>query len=428
MRTNTAWAFAGNSVYAACQWAVFVLLVKTLKADDAGAFAYATAVTGPIFVLASVRLRNLLATRIGSRDEFSDYVIARLLTTLAAASASLAIGALVSSPARSFAVLAIMTIGRSCDALSDICHGLFQRELDMRSAAIGLAINGLLSVALVVLAIALSPSISLATAAYAAGSVVALAGWDLPRAARLRQGQLQPGWGRRPPARQSVAAAWRLIVTALPLGLSSAIGSAQTNVPRYVIAADLGPAMLARFAAISYITMVGHLIVNATSQAALPMLARDAQSSHPQYRVRLGGLVAGTIVLGALGVAATIAFGRTTLVLIYGKEYADYSGVLLWLVAATVVTFASVFLGTGTTARQRFTAQLAISATSLMLVTICTRPLVSRYGLIGAAWSLLAGAAVELCAYAVLTLRDLRETAETTPRVVLGVFAGDIQP
>jgi Polysaccharide biosynthesis protein. len=55
MKRNTAWAFAGNSVYAGCQWVVFVLLVKTLKVEEAGAFAYATAVTGPIFVLANVR-------------------------------------------------------------------------------------------------------------------------------------------------------------------------------------------------------------------------------------------------------------------------------------------------------------------------------------------------------------------------------------
>src|SRR5438477_10784036 len=116
MRTNTAWAFAGNSVYAGCQWAVFVLLVKTLKIEEAGSFAYATAVTGPIFVLATVRLRNLLATRAGSREDFGDYLTARLLTTAAAVLASLFIGAFVSSRTSSFAVLAIMTIGRSCDA------------------------------------------------------------------------------------------------------------------------------------------------------------------------------------------------------------------------------------------------------------------------------------------------------------------------
>ena len=83
MRRNTAWAFAGNSVYAGCQWVVFVLLVKTLKVEEAGAFAYATAVTGPIFVLANVRLRVLLATGIESPRGFSDYLNARLLTTAA---------------------------------------------------------------------------------------------------------------------------------------------------------------------------------------------------------------------------------------------------------------------------------------------------------------------------------------------------------
>ena len=299
MRRNTAWAFAGNSVYAGCQWVVFVLLVKTLKVEEAGAFAYATAVTGPIFVLANVRLRDLLATGIESPGGFSDYLNARLLTTAAAVSMSLGIGAAVSPQLGSFSVLAIMAMGRGCDAVSDLCHGLFQREMDMRSAAIGLSINGLLSVALVGLTLAVSSSLWLATAAYAAGSLIALSAWDLPRAARLQHGggpvPLADGARRR----SAMRSAWRLITTGLPLGLSSAIGSVQTNVPRYVIASYLGPAMLARFAAIPYITMVGHLVVNATSQAALPILARDAQTSGSRYRTQLGSLVAGTTACSA---------------------------------------------------------------------------------------------------------------------------------
>ena len=62
MRANISWAFAGNSVYAGCQWMVFVLLVRALDLDRAGQFAYWIAVTGPIFVLANVRLRNLVVT------------------------------------------------------------------------------------------------------------------------------------------------------------------------------------------------------------------------------------------------------------------------------------------------------------------------------------------------------------------------------
>ena len=62
MRVNTSWAFAGNAVYAGGQWAVLVLLVNALSPAEVGRYAYALAVTSPIFVLASVRLRHVLAT------------------------------------------------------------------------------------------------------------------------------------------------------------------------------------------------------------------------------------------------------------------------------------------------------------------------------------------------------------------------------
>jgi glycosyltransferase involved in cell wall biosynthesis len=181
-----------------------------------------------------------------------------------------------------------------------------------------------------------------------------------------------------------------------------------------VIASYLGARALAQFAAISYITLIGHLVVNATSQAALPLLARDAQASDPQYRTRLGGLVAGTLAGGALCLLAAFAFGRPTLAFIYGREYAEHDDVLLWLVLAMIMTFTSVFLGTGTMARQRFAPQWVISATSLAVVAGCIFPFVRGYGLRGAAWSLLAGAAVELAGYAVLTAHDLRIAARAS--------------
>jgi O-antigen/teichoic acid export membrane protein len=411
MKRNTAWAFAGNSVYAGCQWAVFVLLVKTLAVEDAGAFAYAAAITGPIFVFANVRLRTLVATGFEAPGGFTDYLNARLLTTAAAVIASIAVGSFASPDSGFLAVLAVMTFGRACDAVSEICHGLFQRELDMRTAAIGLSINGIASVSFVAAAVVLTSSIVAATAAYAAGSLLALAGWDAPRTLRIGRAGERASDARHRSARASLAAAWGLIATALPLGVSSAIGSVQSNLPRYVIASMLGTAMLAKFVALSFVTMAGHLIVNAASQAALPQLAKDARAAQSSYRARLGALVAGTITLGAVGVLATYLFGRSVLAAIYGREYANEANVLLWLVVAMVMTFASVFFGTGITARYRFASQSAVSALSLAVVGACIVPFVGKYGLVGAAWSLVAGAIVELVMYTALTARDLRPEA-----------------
>jgi O-antigen/teichoic acid export membrane protein len=419
MRVNTTWALAGNAVYAGCQWAVLVILVRTLSAAEVGEYAYALAVTSPIFILANVRLRNLLATGVAS--DFRAYFTTRLLTTGCAWLVTLAVGAFSTSRPEVFFVIALIASARSCDAVSDICHGLFQRELDMRTAAVGLMMNGIVSVLLVQVALALRPSLPPAAVAYAVGSGVALVAWDLPHVVKML---------RTRPERSSAfpwTGAWSLLVQALPLGLSSAVGSIQTNLPRYTIASLLGPAPLAIFAAISHLPLFGHLVVNAASQAALPLLAADARTRRSSYQSRLYGLVAASVGLGSLALLLTAVGGRAALRTIYGPEYAAHSAILLVMMATAVLTFTSVFLGTATTACGRFGTQLAVSTTSLAVVAASLGPLVRRFGLNGAAGALLLGAVVELAAYAVITVRDLRRE-EPKPTLLPGALAGSVQP
>ena len=420
MKTNTSWAFVGNAAYAGCQWLVFVLLVKSLGLAEVGLFAYWIAVTGPIFVLANVRLRNLLATGAQSPGGFSDYLAARLFTTFGALVVSLLIGALISPGAGSLTILAFIAGAKACDAISDICHGLFQKELDMRSAAIGLIANGVSSVALVGLSLVIRPSLAWATAAYATGSCAALLAWDVPRMT-ARAKTLLPSSTRR----ETCTAARCLIVKALPLGLSSAVGSMQVNLPRYVLASYLGPAALGVFAALSYVPTLGNLVVNAISQAALPLLSNDLRMSLARYRRRLFGLVAAGVALGAAGVLAAAVAGRPILAWLYGAEYASHGGVLCWLMTGAAVSYAFVFLGTATTARLRFGAQFLISLAGFSVVAGTVGPLTSRYGLTGAAWSLLAGAIVEGSGYVALTARDI--TVADSRRLVPGGLAEGVR-
>jgi O-antigen/teichoic acid export membrane protein len=318
------------------------------------------------------------------------------------------------------AIVALVACAKGCDAVSEISHGLFQRELDMRTAAIGLILNGGASLLLVAFALSAGQPLPVAAAAYAAGSLFALAAWDLPQAARRLEGM---GTLARP----RFAAARALIGRAVPLGMSSAIGSVQTNVPRYVVASTLGPGALAVFAALSYIPIVGHTAVNAAVQSSLPLLAREAQGLPGSYHRRLVGLMAASAGVGTLALLAMAFFGRSLLGLMYGPEYAAHLSVLLWLMATTVVTFTSVFLGAGITARGRFKTQLLITTTSLAVVAASIWPLVRLYGLSGAAVSLLVAAIVELIVYATLTVRHFR-TADHAPALVTTALAGSVGP
>ena len=403
MTVSVSWAFVGNAVYAFCQWLVYALLIRSLRLADVGLFAYWIAVTGPIFVLGNLRLRNLVATGVSSPNGFADYLAARLLTVAAAVCVSLALGAVLAKDLGAFTILALVASAKAFDAVSDICHGLFQRELDMRSAAIGLTTNGVLSVALVAVSLAVSPSLRAAAAAYAAASILALAGWDL-----RRTGKHVKAPERSIMRREVLRAAWRTIWRATPLGLSSAIASLQIYLPRYAIGAYLGPASLAVFTALAYIPTLTNLIANATAQAALPLLARDVRTSHALFRQHLRMLVGSGLALGVLAVIAAALLGRSIITVIYGAEIAEHHDLLTWLMTTAALTYAFLPLGTASTARTRFGAQLLITAASFLVVATLVVPLVSRYGLLGGAYALCAAALVEGCAYVALTLHDFR--------------------
>src|SRR5205814_519886 len=84
------------------------------------------------------------------------------------------------------------------------------------------------------------------------------------------------------------------------------------------------------------------------------------------------------------------AFGRPLLTLVYAPEYAAHEVVLIWLAVATGVGFLAQALGYAVTAARRLPEQLPIALLSLVVCTVGSYLLVPRYGLVGAAWAVLA--------------------------------------
>src|SRR5258708_4046458 len=84
LRTNFLWTLSGNVVYAGCQWGMLVVLAKLSTPQLVGEFALALAITAPIVLGAGLSLRSVQATDAASEYAFGDYLLVRLLTTIAA--------------------------------------------------------------------------------------------------------------------------------------------------------------------------------------------------------------------------------------------------------------------------------------------------------------------------------------------------------
>src|SRR5213080_1139778 len=84
LRVNFSYAVIGNLTYAACQWGILVALAKLGTVEMVGQYAYALAVTTPLFLLANLQLNALQITDDPSNYLFRDYLSIRFATCVVA--------------------------------------------------------------------------------------------------------------------------------------------------------------------------------------------------------------------------------------------------------------------------------------------------------------------------------------------------------
>jgi len=102
------------------------------------------------------------------------------------------------------------------------------------------------------------------------------------------------------------------------------------------------------------------------------------------------------------GILVTAFAGRQMLTLLYRPEYAAHTDVFLWLAVVAAVQYAGGGLSVAATAMRLFSVQAPIQGISLMVTIGVLAVSVPRWGLVGAAWALLASACASRLAFALL--------------------------
>jgi O-antigen/teichoic acid export membrane protein len=350
-----------------------------------GEYALALAIATPVALFSHLNLRAVLATDVARRHPFGDYIAVRL-GTVALGILAVAGIALAGRYAWPVAVVIVATgVVLSADNFSDIYYGAMQRRDRMDQIARSMAARGALSVAALGLVLWLTHSLLAAVAAQAAVRIAVLLAYDRPVGSA---GESMATSGARTQA--------GILAVALPLGIVLMLLSLAGSLPRYAIEHRFGMAALGAFAAPASLMAVGSTMVNALGQAATPRLARYFSQGDGRRFRRLALQLAGvSCLLGAAGIAVALAMGRFALALLYGRTYAAYGSLLVWLMAAASVGYVAGALGYIITAARAFTAQAPLFAAVAATAGIASWLLVPRLGLEGAAVALGASSLVQ---------------------------------
>jgi len=421
---NFSWTLVGTGVGAFCQWVIFIVLTKLCTTLMVGQFALALAITAPVFVFAALNLRTVQATDARRDFRFGDYLGLRLLSILAALIFIVIIEIFSGHDAHLQFVVFISAVARALDFIGDTVFGLQQQHERMDRIAMSQMIRGGLQILAVAAAAYTTRNVLWAVTGQAVVSVVVLLTYDLRNAGRLHRFP----WPTRNPARYPVLVrlatfrfgSWRniraLIRVSFPLGLVALLGSLMVNIPRYFIESKAGTEKLALYSAMAYIMNVGGMAASSLCQATAARLARNYVDNLPKCRRLLLQLITMASANGAIGVLIAVIWGRQFLTMMYRPEYAMYPAVFAWLMAAAGVSYVVAALGFGLAAARKFDVQLLVYIFGTLVTAAACVPLVPRYGLLGAAWALLAGLLTLCAGFSVaLTLALRPQGAQLSP-------------
>lgn len=392
LRRNVAWTLLGNFTYGACQWAMLILLAKIGTPEAVGRFALGFALAAPVFMAASMNLRNMLATDAHRDYEFGDYLGLRLSSAAVATAVMVAVAGLFYRGETALTIV-VVALAKSTESVGDVYLGFMQRHEHMEWVSRSLIIKGAAAMAGLLVGLRVGGSVPAGVAGVALAWATTVACYDIRNASRLARllghAPLRPQW--RWPVQ------WKLAWLALPLGTASFLGSLQTNIPRLFVERLLGTRELGFFAAAGYLIVVGGRVMTALGESAGPRLANYHAQRDPERFSRLllqmVGIAAG---IGIAAIAVALAYGKPLLALIYLPEYADQARVLATLMLAAALNYVGVVLGYAMTASRVLRAQPAVLVAASLVTAAACWFLVPRYGNQGAALSMCLGSLVQV--------------------------------
>jgi O-antigen/teichoic acid export membrane protein len=416
---NFAWMTVGNAVYAACQWGMVSVLARLGSPEVVGQYALGVAVCTPVLMLAQLNLRTVLATDVASEHHFLDYRDVRVISLILALLAVAGIGMFEHSAQDRVAVV-LVALAQAVDWVADIYIGLFQRQEKMQRIAIALSLHGLLSVAALAVVVSWTGKLAAGLAAVLLVRLLALFLYDATIGTR---DCIEPRNSTAGKLNHRSLRQWRIVRTALPLGVVLMISSFASNVPRYFIANLLGHHALGIFAGLASLTTAANLLVNALGQAATPRLAIFYRHGDRPGFGRMSAQVAGIgVLLGLCTVAGCAIAGPWILGLLFGREYAAQSGILLALSAAAGLGFVASLLGYVITAGRRFKEQMPLQIAAVAGTSLACLLLVPRWGLLGAATGIGTGFLVQILGELWVLRSILREPNFCAEQPVLANF------
>lgn len=405
---------AGSLIYLACQGIVFVLVGRWFGPRALGSLTLAIAVATPIFLLASLQLKQLIAASPNDRYPIRLLISIRLTGAVIASALSVAAVALVFHHSLNTLVVLCISVYKAFESLAELTGSLLQKQLGFGLTSVCTALRGLLTLALFVTLRNVNAESLIAPLAMATASAVGFLVVDLPCFYLLYRSPESAGHNMC--CSNRVPEILEIIRRGAPLGLVVLMLSLIPNIPRYIASLAFGDRALGEFGAILFVTSIPAIFVAASVQ---PILQRQAEHFVAGRLEAYASLTRRFLLIaffaGFALMIVSVFFGPTVISSLYGETFQNNRTLFVLTSTAAAISLCTTPLGTAVTAAGQHAGQVAVVVLCLVSDAALSITLPPRWGLNGLAASLALTWAICFLGYYILYAKGIIHHGVTIP-------------
>lgn len=405
LKQNFLWTLGGHVVYGLLQWFIIILLTKFATVEVVGYYTLGLAITAPIMLFFNMQLRNVQATDIKEEHTYKEYYIVRL-TSMIVGLLIVCIWVVLGNYNLNVQLLIVfIALTKVIEGFSDLTYGVFQKNENMKLISYSLVYRGGLALVSFALILIFIEDVKIAILSMVISWCIVYLFFDKPNAKRILKSNYY--------SNAKIKNVSNLFILALPLGIVSLITSLTSNLPRLFIEKQIDVEVLGVFGAISFIGIGLGKFSTSLSLTVSPRLAKYyAGNQLIAFKTLLIKFLFISFIFGFLGLLAALFFGEVILEIFYTPVYAKYNDLFILIMISSIFTFILSALNVAITSMRIFNVQVPINILKLIVTAISLYLLVGKYGVYGAAYSLIISSIVTIPIYAILINKNLRKNVE----------------
>jgi O-antigen/teichoic acid export membrane protein len=364
-----------NLALAISQWLLIANLNQSGNVEIVGKYAYSLALAGIFLTIGQMGLRQFVMSKWATEELLEQVFTTRLITTCLAWCLLVAYTIFVIDE-KYFWLVILLGLAKIPENLSDIAHGLYQRNFRVYEIAKSRFARSLITPLIFLIVFFETNNLEMACFSIIVSWFLIFVLFDF-RAFKPNQRILT-----------KVNLLSKIISQSYPMGIATILVMVTVNIPLFMLARYTTDIDIGKYSSIFYFVTAGSLILQSALQVISPIIVMNLQNGHYCKIKKITVLsYLFSSIYGIVGIFGAYYLGESMLSIFYGENFTNFGSMLI--VAAFInlaIAFQSVG-GIGLTAHGVFKFQMVVMLTSLFVCGVSSWFLIKHFGVVGALYA-----------------------------------------